>query len=420
MGPTPNSKKKKTEETDKKVVPANPEPGLSEADRKYLRDQGLNPDDYEISPEPVGLSEADRAYLKEQGLNPDDFELEETAAPFTRQEGNIVFYDEDTPINVEKIEGEVPASLRARVAGLNSETDKLRAIRSFAPDAQPYGPDNFIMTDPETNKPMLFNIGGWMPSWGDAVEFVPEAVGGVSGALTGIAGAALGAPTGPVGSGAAAIAGGATGYAAAKRGTQAGLNWWFGDEDTRDIGERLGDASTDLLVGATGEVAGPLASKAIGAGVRGVGNLVGRSVPNVTEGMAAREIGSLVDDGGMASQRLQTFTDADIVPSPGMIGGAKVAQAEAQAARNLPDVRDGLNAVDEQFANKWGDLRGKLTDGSDLSPAAAGSVKMPFRTCFHPRSTNSARTVKASFQQHAGSQTTMHGQQKAKTLSSAM
>lgn len=374
MGPNPRNKKKKTEEVETKVEAKKPDNGLSEADRQYLRDQGLNPDDYEIAPVETGLSEVDRQYLIEQGLNPDDYEIASEAAPFTRQEGNTVFYDDETPINVEKIEREAPASLRARVAGLVSPEDRLRAIRSFAPDAQPMGDGNFIMTDPETGKPMLFNREGWLPSWGDVAEFIPEAVGGVSGALTGAAGGAVGTAAGPVGTGAGAITGGASGYAVGKRATQKGLNWWFGDEDTRDLGDRLGSGATDLLVGATGEVAGPLATKAIGSAVRGVGNLAGRAVPNVTEGMAARELGGLVDDSAAAAQRLQTFADADIKPTPGMIGGSRVAQAEAQAARNLPEVREGLDAVDDQFASRWGKLRNDMTGGSDLSAAEAGAV----------------------------------------------
>lgn len=222
---------------------------------------------------------------------------------------------------------------------------------------------------------MLFNREGWLPSFGDMAEFVPEAIGGVSGALTGAAGAVVGASAGPVGSGAGVVAGGATGYAVGKRATQRGLNWWFGDEDIRDIGERLAESATDLAVGATGEVAGPLATKAIGSAVRGVGNLAGRAVPNVTEGMAARELGSLVDDSALATQRLQTFTDAGIEnPTPGMIGGSRVAQAEAHAARDLPAVREGLDAVDDQFAGRWGDIRNKMTGGSDLSAAEAGAV----------------------------------------------
>lgn len=374
MGPNKNTPRKKKPEEEQKVVAAKPETGLSEADRQYLRDQGLNPDDYEIAPAPATLSDADRKYLTDQGLNPDDYELADAPAPFTRQEGNTVFYDDNTPINTDKIDREAPASLRARVSGLTSPDDRLRAVRSFAPDAQPFGDGNYIMTDPETNKPMLFNKEGWMPSLGDVAEFVPEAVGGVSGALTGAAGAAALLPTGPVGSGLGAIAGGSTGYAAGKQAAQSGLNWWFGDTDTRDLGNKLADSGKDLLVGATGEVAGPLASKAVGAGIRGISSLAGRAVPNVTEKMAARELGGMVDDPALAAQRQATFTDAGISPTPGMIGGAKVAQTEAQAARNIPEVRQGLDNVNDQFGQRWDDIRGQMTRGSDLSPAEAGSV----------------------------------------------
>jgi hypothetical protein len=371
MGRATNSLKKKPEAPEIKAKPV--ENGLTETDRQYLRDQGLNPDDYEIAPEQPSLSDADRQYLIDQGLNPDDYEVEAGNEPYKRQEGNVVYYDDDTPINVEKIDREAPASLRARVSGLNSQEDRLRAVRSFAPDAQPFGDGNYIMTDPETNKPMLFNSEGWIPSLGDAADLIPDAVGGVTGALTGIAGAAVGAPSGPVGSGAGAISGGATGYAAGRQGAQSGLNWWFGDDDTRDLGDKLTDSGKDLLVGATGEVAGPLATKAAGAAIRGVGSLAGRAVPNVTESMAAREVGKMVDDPAVAAQRLQTFNAGGIEPTPGMIGGAKVAQEEAQAARNLPAVRENLNAVDEQFANRWDGLRKDMTGGADLTPAEAGS-----------------------------------------------
>src|SRR5262245_36473335 len=76
------------------------------------------------------------------------------------------------------------ASARRDVGGAITPMDKLATLRRYYPDAQPYGDDNFVFTDPSTGRPTLYNPPGLDP--GDIPSLTPEAfefTGGTVGAL---------------------------------------------------------------------------------------------------------------------------------------------------------------------------------------------------------------------------------------------
>ena len=65
-----------------------------------------------------------------------------------------------------------PQNVRAAVGGAQTEADRLATIRRFYPDAQPFGDDNFVFTDPRTGRRALYNPPGL--DLGDPISVVPE------------------------------------------------------------------------------------------------------------------------------------------------------------------------------------------------------------------------------------------------------
>ena len=189
---------------------------------------------------------------------------------------------------------EAPSAVRFELSGLPKQEDKLAALRKHYPDAEPYGDGNFAMTDPATGKVMIFNREGWFPSVGDFAEAAPLAaeIGGAigGGILGGAKGAAIGGGTGAVAgsiipaagtavggiSGATiggvggAIGGAGVGGATMRDLAERGINWYFGNEDTRTLGEYATDKAKDFAINAAGEGAGMAVAKGVGVAARPV------------------------------------------------------------------------------------------------------------------------------------------------------
>lgn len=279
----------------------------------------------------------------------------------------------DQELDVSKIGVEVPAKVRFEVSGLDSKADKLRALQKYYPDAEPVG-DNFIMTNPETGADMVLNVEGWMPSWGDVAELGPEAVGAIAGLggsiLGGIGGGAAGTAVPVVGNATGAIAGGiaggGAGYSAGKNLAQSGINWLYGNDDTRDLGDRALDVAGDFALGAAGEGAG----RVVGAGAKYLG---GKAI-NALSGTAKRSVVGSADDAALAAQRLAPFEAAGVKPTPGMIQGTAGAAREQAVARSNPVVREGIADVEQQLAGKWDDALQGYTAGLEPSRAEAGQA----------------------------------------------
>ncbi|SCX19602.1 hypothetical protein [Agrobacterium rosae] len=379
---------KKEDEQIKSVMLGNvPTPtapaGLSAEDRQYLIDQGLNPDDYQYQDEapvaPSGLTPEDRQYLIDQGEDPDKYQYADEAPktdfePWAKQEEGVAYYDANTPIKVDEVEMEVPASLRFEVGALTKPEDKLAAIRKEYPDAQPVGTDQYIMRDKTTGKPMVFNVKGWVPSWGDVGDAAPEIVGGVGGLAGGIVGGAMGAGAGSVvpvvgtttGALAAGSAGAGIGYGSGRDLYQRGANLVFGNQDTRGVAEQELDKLQDIGIGALGEVGGLAAGNVISKAAGGIGKALSPS----------RMVGGLkeADDAALAASRLKSFESVGIQPTPGMIGGTNAASREHALSKGVPAMQNKVEDVTNQLGQRFEDTIARTTGGNDMSPAAAGEA----------------------------------------------
>lgn len=237
----------------------------------------------------------------------------------------------------------VPKALRVEVGALNKPEDRLAAIRKTYPTAIPYGDDNFIYTDPETGKTGMYNPEGL--DWGDWASLLPE-VGEMIGAGVGAVGGAVGGgATGSVvpvvGTGAGAVGGAVvgagTGGAAGKDFVERGINWYFGNEDTRTTGEYLTDKAIDAGVNAAGEGVG----RGVVAGYK--------AAKNGIKGAIAGKADNIAD----AAAKHAAYKEAGIEPTAGMITGStrstaresrllanpnsRVAQAHEQATKALDD-----------------------------------------------------------------------------------
>lgn len=229
--------------------------------------------------------------------------------------------DEDTasrpnPDQVDP-EMEAPARVRMEVGSLEKPEDQLKALRKFYPDAQPTEDGNFLMTDADTGKTIIYNRESWMPSLGDFASIGPEIgefVGGVGGA---VGGATLGSAVGPAGTAAGGIAGAGAGATAGREFTQRGLNWLLGNEDTRTGKEQAWDATKTFALNAAGEGAGMALAKGAGALYRG-----GR-----------KALVGQVDDAAKAAQRVADSRAIGIEPTAGMVNGdSRIATAEQALA----------------------------------------------------------------------------------------
>ena len=266
---------------------------------------------------------------------------------------------------------EAPKMVRMEVGALDKPEDRLNALRKHYPDAQPYGDSNFIFTD-QSGITRLYNHESWVPSLGDIASIAPEigetiggAVGGTLGAVGGgTAGSAvpiLGTAAGAFGG---AMVGAGTGSTAGREITQRGLNYLFGNDDTRTVPEQLVDAGTTFALNAAGEGAGRLLSKGASAAWDAGSNAWNKRI-----------IGQ-IDDAGEVAKRAADFRKIGIEPSVGMVSGsdraAKLEHAliptrKGQVIENLQ--QDAYRAQNDEFRR----IIGSISD-TPLSPSEAGEA----------------------------------------------
>lgn len=208
-----------------------------------------------------------------------------------------------------------PALVRMEVGALHKPEDRLRALQKTFPDARPYGEDNFLMTDPNSGKTIQYKEDGWrIPSMGDLASITPEFGEGVGAVLGSIGGGAAGATVGsaaPVvgtaaGAVGGAIAGAGTGGATGRDLTERGINYLFGNADTRSTGEYLKDKAIDVGVNAAGEGAG----RALVAGAKGASSLVRNTIIGQTDAPAE------------VAARITAARAGGIEPTVGMVSGS--------------------------------------------------------------------------------------------------
>lgn len=252
------------------------------------------------------------------------------------------------PRDISDDAGDAPWNVRMAVGALDKPEDRLKAIQKTYPDAKPYGDDNFVFTD-EKGRTRLYNTESWFPSLGDFASITPEigeAVGGaVGGTLGGIGGGVAGSAIPVLGTGvgavSGAIGGAGTGSVAGREGVQRGLNWLFGNEDTRTGSEQWGDVGKTFAMGAAGE---------------GVGRAVGAGWKAGKNAYKTKLVGE-VDDVAKARSRLADLNSigADN-PLPGMVNGnARTSKFEhaLSSLRNGDEIQkridDAHQAMDGEF-----------------------------------------------------------------------
>lgn len=265
------------------------------------------------------------------------------------------------PNNIDESE-DAPISVRTAVGALDKKEDRLAAIRKTYPDAQPYGDGNFIYTDPKTGKTHKYNNESWIPSKGDFASIAPE-IGETGGSILGGAlGALLGTGAAPVaGTAAGGILGAGLGGTAGREATQRGINYIFGNDDTRTTGQQIGDAATTFGLNAAGDGIG----RALGAGVKAAKN-----------GWVNYATGGVADDPAKVMQRADDWKSIGVTPTTGMTNGniqtsrLEHALVPMRAGKQIQQrIDDAFNAQNDEF----GRIIGGISD-QPLSVGAAGEA----------------------------------------------
>jgi hypothetical protein len=253
----------------------------------------------------------------------------------------------------------VSAKVRSLIAGGKPE-DQLATLRKFYPDAQPYGDDNFVFTNPKTGRATLANPKGF--DIGDVAEYERagwEVVGGGIGGSIGAAGGPAAPLTVPLGIGLGAGIGGLAHDIKQKL---------FGRVDSRTAPEVLGDAATDVAINAA---VPPVLDKATDV-VKGVGGKIVKPFKNTVAGASPQQL-------------YQDFTEAGIRPSAGAVSGNKGVQMVEKALSDFPTSASIMQESAEQttkeaskyadtVAGKFGKVSTPEEAGRTIQEAAKGAV----------------------------------------------
>ena len=256
-----------------------------------------------------------------------------------------------------------PARVRGIVGGAPLK-DRLANLKQFFPDAQPFGSDNFVFSNPETGRPTLYNPEGL--DVGDVASVGREATQTVfagGGAIVGAgAGFLTGAPTGPgvvlttptgaaIGAGLGSAAGGSL--------FDFVMNM-SGRIDTRSFLESTLDTALDFFGGAAGQRGGELIGEgfkvAVGSTKEGARRLAEafarlRVEPPAGAVTGSRAIGSL--EKGLES----TFTATSVM--------------QQQAERVIAQTR----AAAEKLAGKFGPVKTVAGAGETIKAAAVRAAE---------------------------------------------
>lgn len=254
---------------------------------------------------------------------------------------------------------DAPALIRAQVGSLDKPDDRLAALRKTYPDARPMGDDNFIYTD-ETGKVRQYNQESWLPSLGDFASIGPEIGETIGGGIGSILGAVGGSMIPGPGTLAGGIGGAGLGSVAGRESAQRGLNYIFGNDDTRTGAEQARDMGITAATGMAGEGIG----RAVGAGVK--------AGKNAWRNYA---VGGEVDDVAEAAQRAADLQAIGVQPTQGMISGN---QRTAMMEHALIPTRSGRE-IDKRITDAhsaMGNEFDRITQGMGrpLSIAEAGEA----------------------------------------------
>lgn len=247
-----------------------------------------------------------------------------------------------------------PARVRMLV-GSAPEGDKLANLRRFYPDAQPYGEDNFVFTDPESGRPTLHNPQGL--DFGDVAGTARE----ITQAAFSAGGAALGAIGGSVVPGPGTFAGGIVGAGAGNAfgGAvfDAAVDIIGGRIDTRGPLDRITDTGIDFIFGAAGQKAGEV----ISAGAKAA---LTKGKPFVSEMVNKfRSLGIDPPAGAVSGSKTVQGLEKSL---EGTIAGGDILQKQAET------VLAQTKAAAEKVANSFGQVQTRAGAGATIKEAAAG------------------------------------------------
>lgn len=242
-------------------------------------------------------------------INPEDFGAT-TVTIDPEQFGAIANVDEERG---------APARVRASVSASKTPQDRLSTLQMFYPDAQPWGQDNFVYTDPETKNRTLYNpkgldMGDVTESTRMIYEFLGGAIGGGAALVAGQMGPQALAPeeiiTVPTATGLGAAAGGKVFDTLA--------DIFLPHVETRGALEQMAEMGTDTLANAVGARAGELLEGAVKAGAA-----KGAQMARATTDEVYRAFGRMGAE-----------------PTAGAVSGSKTIQGIEQALAKLPASAD--------------------------------------------------------------------------------
>lgn len=249
-----------------------------------------------------------------------------------------------------------PAFVRSQVGGSRKPEDRLANIQRFYPDAQPYGDDNFVYTDPRTGRPTLYNeenpkIGPVpIPTLGDIASIGGE----LSEVAGGVVGGALAIPPSIATLNPIPIAAGVGLGAAGGRELYDLSGELLNDRiDTRSGMERLTDAGVTATVNAAGQ-------------------RIGDALPGMVKG--AIQYGKNALAGRSAAGVADDFAQAGVEATADAVSGSRPIQGITNALGDLPTssniIREQADRVIGQLSSRIDEMAGRY--GSATSKEGAG------------------------------------------------
>ena len=252
--------------------------------------------------------------------------------------------------------------------------DRLATLRKYYPDARAYDGDNFIFTDPETQRPTIYNPRGL--DFGDVASLRPEAAeiaGGVIGGAIATPPALLAAPATGGRSVALGIPAAAAAGATAGRELENLYATQLGPRvDTRSGGRQAADAATTFGVNLAGGYLFPMLAQGAkrvigGGGQQAIDNLAAFDRQGVTPRAGAVSGSGVVQS---AESSVGAFGGAGVMKDAYTQTIEEVTQAARRAAsgvgtpmegQGLADtVRRGLQEAGKRFRQRQEELYGDV------------------------------------------------------------
>jgi hypothetical protein len=241
-----------------------------------------------------------------------------------------------------------PPGVRAAVGAATNEIDRLKTLQRFYPDAEPYGDDNFVITDPGTKRRRLYNeentkiFGIPIPTAGDIASVGPEiaeAIGAGMGAAVGVLGAPFGGPI--LGAG----AGGATARTLYEAAARQGLG--------------TTESQSPLAIGLN--TTGSIASNAAGQGFGGLLEKYGLPAFEASSRYIGGKLGDAGREVSAAARRLGVPLTAGVATQNPMIESVEAGLSQMPFGRTPV-----VNRAEEMFAKlqeKASDIARQLSGG---------------------------------------------------------